>query len=521
MKAVIYARYSSHNQTEQSIEGQLRECYSFAEKNNISIVGTYIDRALSATTDNRPEFQKLIHDSSSKYFDTVLTYKIDRFARNRYDSAIYKARLKKNGVKVLYAKENIPDGPEGIILESLLEGMAEYYSAELSQKIKRGKIESAYKLKATGGHAPFGLKIGEDGTYIVDEVTAPETKKIFEMYADGVRIKDICNRLNSLGFKTTKNAKFTNNSLHGILKNEKYIGVYSASGLRFEDAIEPIISKELFYRVQKRIAENRRRGAKNKAKVNYLLSGKLFCGLCHGPIGSESGTSRHGYKCHYYKCLNRKKYKTCSKKIVRKEWLEKLVAYETVNHIFDENKINIIAEHCVSINENEKNNNSEIKELNAQLKTINKSLNNLLKAIENGIFNETTNARMIELENNKTKLEYEIELAKIQQPTLTKEHIIFMLEQLIPKKENLSENEIEKIIDTFVHSVYLYDDKLLVTYNMTIFNKELDSSTLENISNFDFKALRQGSDIVGFSPFSKADICLGIYLLYFFCKIKT
>ena len=133
---VIYARYSSDSQTEQSIEGQLRVCEEFAKNNNILIFNTYIDRAITGTNDNRPDFQQMIADSSKQNWDYVLVYKLDRFSRNKYETAKYKKILKDNGVKVLSAMENIPDSPEGLILESLLEGMAEYYSAELAQKVK-------------------------------------------------------------------------------------------------------------------------------------------------------------------------------------------------------------------------------------------------------------------------------------------------------------------------------------------------------------------------------------------------
>ena len=120
--AVIYARYSSDNQTEQSIEGQLRVCEEYAKKNNILILGTYIDRAMTGTNDNRPDFQRMIKDSSRKEWNYVICYKLDRFSRNKYETAIHKKTLRDNGVKVLSAMENIPDTPEGIILESLLEG---------------------------------------------------------------------------------------------------------------------------------------------------------------------------------------------------------------------------------------------------------------------------------------------------------------------------------------------------------------------------------------------------------------
>ena len=139
MTAVIYARYSSDNQREESIEGQIRECTAYAEKNGITIVKHYIDRAISAKTDNRPEFQQMIKDSDKKLFGIVLVWKLDRFARNRYDSARYKTQLKKNGVKLMSATEIISEGPEGIILESVLEGYAEYYSADLSEKVVKNQ----------------------------------------------------------------------------------------------------------------------------------------------------------------------------------------------------------------------------------------------------------------------------------------------------------------------------------------------------------------------------------------------
>ena len=135
MNGVIYARYSSDNQREESIDGQLRECKAFAEKNDIRIIDSYIDRALSAKTDNRPAFQQMINDSSKGLFDVIIVWKLDRFARNRYDSAHYKNILKKNNVRVISATEAISEGAEGIILESVLEGMAEYYSADLSEKV--------------------------------------------------------------------------------------------------------------------------------------------------------------------------------------------------------------------------------------------------------------------------------------------------------------------------------------------------------------------------------------------------
>lgn len=122
MKGVIYARYSCDNQREESIEGQLRDCKEYAKRHDILVVDTYIDRAFSAKTDRRPAFQQMIKDSTKRGFEAIIVWKLDRFARNRYDSATYKAKLRKNGVRVISANENISEGSEGILLESVLEG---------------------------------------------------------------------------------------------------------------------------------------------------------------------------------------------------------------------------------------------------------------------------------------------------------------------------------------------------------------------------------------------------------------
>ena len=181
MKAVIYARYSSDSQREESIEGQLRECTEYAERNGTTILRSYIDRALSARTADRPEFQNMIKDSEQKLFGVVLIWKLDRFSRDRYDSAHYKHILKKNGVKVVSAKEHISEGPEGIILEAMLEGYAEFYSAELSEKIHRGQKENALKGKNNGGGVPLGYLLDKKAQkLVIDPTTAPLVVEIFE-----------------------------------------------------------------------------------------------------------------------------------------------------------------------------------------------------------------------------------------------------------------------------------------------------------------------------------------------------
>ena len=246
MRAVIYARYSSHAQKDASIEQQLRVCRQYAREHDLQIVGEYCDHALTGTSDKRPEFLKMIRDSSKGHWQRVLVYKIDRFARNRYDSATYKARLKKNGVKVMSVMEPIPEGPEGILLESVLEGSAEYYSANLSQNILRGMHDNALACKVNNGGLPLGYVKGPDGRYAIEPTEAAVVREIFEMYANGSNVTEIIGMLNSRGLRTSRGARFNKNSLHTILRNERYAGVYIWKDVRIEGGVPAIISRELF-----------------------------------------------------------------------------------------------------------------------------------------------------------------------------------------------------------------------------------------------------------------------------------
>ena len=276
MKAVIYARYSSDNQTEASIEGQLRECMEFAKHTGIDVIGNYIDRALSAKTDHRPEFQRMIKDSYKHAFDCIIVWKLDRFARNRYDSAHYKTLLKKNGVKVISAKETIANGSEGILLESVLEGMAEYYSAELAEKVVRGMTENVLKGKNNGGQVTFGYEIDEEMYFHPNPTTAPIVKEIFTRYADGKTIKQITDYLNEKNILTIRGGKMTINIVQRMLSNRRYIGEYKFRDTIIEHGIPALIDDGLFERVQKRLAKNKKAPARHKAEDDYILTLKLF-----------------------------------------------------------------------------------------------------------------------------------------------------------------------------------------------------------------------------------------------------
>ena len=223
-KAVFYGRYSSSNQTEQSIEGQLHVCEKYAAENGITIVKQYIDRALSGTTDKRPQFLQMIADSRHGGFEMVLVYKLDRFARNRYDSALHKKKLRDNGVRVVSATEPLSDTPEGIILEGMLESIDEYFSAELSRKVTRGLHESIQKGYYISTSTPLGYKI-VDRRLELDPETLPIIRRIFAEYADGKPVNRIATELNAEGL-TVNGRAFKPDTMHRWLCNELFIGRY-------------------------------------------------------------------------------------------------------------------------------------------------------------------------------------------------------------------------------------------------------------------------------------------------------
>ena len=336
MNIVIYARFSCHSQTEQSIEGQLKVCYEYAEQNHYTVIGEYIDRAQSGKYDNRSEFQRMISDSEKHTFEGVLVYQLDRFARNRYDSAIYKSKLKKNGVRVLSAKENITDDASGILVEGILESMAEYYSAELSQKINRGLAINAAKCLSTGSNPGLGYKVDSERRFHVDEEEAKIVREIYERYASGESKSEIVRDLQRRKVKTSLGNDFSFTSLTNLLRNKRYIGIYKYKDIETPGGMPRILEDDLFYKVQEILEKNKRAPARTRGEGEYLLTTKLFCGHCKNMMIGYCGTGKYGAKYHYYICKEVRK-KRCDKKIISKKLIEDRVIEECLKLLTDEN----------------------------------------------------------------------------------------------------------------------------------------------------------------------------------------
>ena len=481
MNVVIYARFSSHSQTEQSIEGQIKVCKEYAQKNDYNIIGTYIDRALTGTSDKRPEFQKMILDSNKKQFQGVLVYQLDRFARNRYDSATYKNKLKKNGVRVFSAKENISDDASGVLMESVLEGMAEYYSAELSQKVRRGMDINASKCLYNGGHIPLGYKI-EDKKYIIDTEVAPIVKNIFQMYADDNTMLEIAEYLNNKGIKTARGHTYKKNNISLILRNRKYLGIYIHNDIEIKGGIPQIVPDDLFNEVQEKISKNSAAPARGKAKTEYLLTTKLFCGHCKEMMSGTSGTSQNGSLYTYYTCNGIKK-KKCHKKNVSKDFIENIVISEIKNILTDEN-IKKIAKEVMLLLEKD-GSGIEIKRLNKLLKQNEEQKANLLSSLK--ICNMDNVKKAIFEEIAKLDIEYqniqkEIAIEKNKNICLTEYEICFFLEQI--KRANINNTKYNKIlIATFVNKIYLYDDKIVIIFTTQDRKVQIDKILLDKMES--------------------------------------
>ena len=486
MTAVIYARYSSDSQREASIEGQLRDCKDYAEKNGITVVGTYIDRAYSAKTDDRPDFQRMIKDSGKKIFDVVLVWKLDRFARNRFDAVNYKYQLEKNGVHLVSAMEPISQGPEGIMVESMLIGMAEYYSAELALKVARGERENALQCKYNGGMVPLGFTIGkEDRLYHIDPETAPIVQEIFTRYADGEPAEKIAASLNERGLRTRTGKPFVKNSFFQIFRNRRYIGEYRYKDIVTPGGIPAIVDQDLFDRVQQRFEQNRiAHGRPAKEDVSYLLTTKLFCGKCGTLMGGESGTSHMGNTYYYYKCGNAKRHGKahCDLKAIRKEPLERFVVDTAIKVIFSDEIIERLIDLVMEAQQKE---NTRLPVLKDQLRDTEKRLANLLEAIEQGILTPTTKQRLDELEARKEALNTSILEEELKKPVLTREWMRFWFEKF--RKGDMRDMEHQRqIIDTFVNSVYVFDDRVVLNFNFTDDSKTisreevLGSSAVDN-----------------------------------------
>lgn len=463
-KAVIYARYSSDTQTEQSIEGQLRVCQNYAKNNQLLVVDTYVDRAMTGTNDMRPDFQRMIKASSKRQWEYVIVYKLDRFSRDKYEMTIHKHTLKENGVKLVSAMENIPDSPEGIILESLLEGMNQYYSAELSQKVLRGLRESYLKGNYTGGPVLFGYDV-VDKKNVVNPIEGAIVQEIFGLYAQNYTAAYIAEEMRKRGIRTKRGKYLTEKAIYKMLQNTKYNGKIKHGDTVYDNIYPKIVDDVVWQKVQDIHDGNKHAPGRKKEIFDFILSGKLVCGDCKRLMVGISGTSKTGAKHYYYTCLTHSRYKKpCSLKTACKKELEDIVINTTWQLLSDNGSLTTLAEVlCKRINEKSRNN-ANIKSLETKRTAALKASRNLIAAIEQGIITEQTKERLKELETQISQLDFDIEQEKQRTfAELTPAKVIQFLNKAICG--DVQDIGVRKaLVKYLIRDIILYNDKIIINY---------------------------------------------------------
>ena len=456
--AVIYARYSSDRQTEQSIEGQLHVCQDYAQRNNIVIVDNYIDRAMSGTTDNRPAFKQMLKDSAKKQWDYVIVYKLDRFSRNKYENAIHKKTLKDNGVKLLSAMENIPESPEGIILESILEGMNQYYSLELAQKVSRGLRESRAKGQFTGGTPPYGYYVKDKKVYIKED-EAEIVKQIFNKILEGKQMVKVAEELNKQGH-THRGNPFTDSCINWISSNKRYKGIVECKGEIYTNIFPAIVSEEMFDRAN--ILKQGNKLGKNSLTTDFMLRGKLFCGYCGKTICGESGTSHTGNKRYYYKCLSKKQNtKNCKKKTMRKDDLEKFVTDITMTVLNTPSNKEFVIDKITEVLERKRDSFEALERLKRQREKIKFETDNIVATISQGITNKAILGKLDELEKQADDLDVQILIEENKRlDVIERGKIEKFLNEYVKKPP-------KQMLQTLIQKAVLFDDRIEITYNFT------------------------------------------------------
>lgn len=478
--AVAYARYSSSNQREESIAAQLRAIEDYAQREGYKLMEIFTDEARSATTDDRPGFQDMIDRASDGSFDAVIVHKLDRFSRDRFDSIKYKRILQMADTKLLSVTERLDDSPESVMLESVLQGMAEYYSKNLSREVKKGLLENAHQCKFNGGFVPLGYSVDEDNFYIVNEKEAPAIKLIFEWYAEDKGYSAIIKELNRRGYKTRRGKPFGKNSIFAILRNEKYKGTYTYNRLktkqhgqrvrlerpekevvRIEGGIPAIVSTETWDLAQaKKITRARVGGSMKKESREYLLTGKIYCGECGAAMNGRA--SNNGYKDYlYYECSGRRRLGTCDKKQISADLLDQMVLdrihEDLVSVDIIEETTDFVYGEMVKL---KKDAPSDIKELEKQLWEVENQISRYLDLIEKGNFNDSMMERFNQLDQQKGYLKKLLSKAiKAQEDyTFTREEVRLFLLQFTKIKE-MSPKVQKKALETLLYRVTAYHHK--------------------------------------------------------------
>ena len=481
--AVAYARYSSAGQRDVSIEQQLSDIRAFAKREGYTIVHEYADHARSGfkNTSARTAFQSMISAAADGSYDTIIAWKVDRFGRNREDSAIYKGKLRRFGVRVLYAMEPIPEGSAGVLLEGMLEATAEWYSRQLSENVTRGMTDNAMKCLYNGTRI-IGYSRGSDGRYAINPDEAATVRNIFDLYSSGWSASRIARHLNAHGLRTSRGCAWNSESLMRVISNERYTGVYIWGDIRVPDGMPAIVDRSTWeeaQRMKKKSGRNIEQG-----NIDFLLTGKAFCGHCGAAMIGDSGTSKNGTRHYYYTCQARKARKGCSKKSVHKDALEDRVVSFVLDVVLSDPQIEKTADAVMQL-QSEELKHSPLSSMEAEYEETKKKIQNINNAIAAGIWNSSTSAMLKELEDSAESLRVSIEVMRYSQSQLMdRDRVIFFLRHFATGDRN-DPHFRRHVIETFINSVFVYDDRLRIVINNVEGNQILRLPDLPDCSDKD------------------------------------
>lgn len=485
LKAVIYARFSSDMQREESIEAQIRACQEYCNKKHYQVTKIYTDEAKSGTKlIGRDAYNQMMDDAHSHAFDVIIFHKIDRNARNEFDYYTTKHELTRLGIGYEYAVQNIDDSPEGQMMENMLVGFAAYYSRNLAKETKKGLNENAYKAQFNGGRPPFGYRI-EDKRYVVDEREAEGVRMIFSMYLAGNGYTKICHALKANGYKTHNGKDFSKNSIFDLLSNEKYIGVYtfnkvvkqangkrnshgkpSAECIRVENAIPAIISKEDFYMVQDKKTKNKGMAAKFRAREKYLLTGKIFCGTCGSAMNGHRITKKNGMEYAYYVCSKKERQPgiRCDQTYLPKENVENWVITTIEENIFAPATMKKLAEKMQREYENHVGDSkAALQRIEAEERAALRKLDSIYECIEAGGADEFEFRRLRVCKDNIRAIRERKEQAKnvAAVPVLSAEEITATLSALKADLNSGKQSDVKQfLVDLFVKKITVNEKTL-------------------------------------------------------------
>ncbi len=486
---VIYARFSSHNQRDESIEQQVNECNTYAKANGIKIIEVYADTARSGRSDRRPQFQRLKNDAKKGTFGVILSYKSNRIARNMLNAMNFENEMDKLGIDVLYAKEEFGNNAAGRFALRTMMNVNQFFSENMGEDIKRNQADNALNCRANGP-ASYGYKTGKDGKFTIDEETAPIVREIFSRIACGDPFVEIANDLNARGIRTRQGNTWGKSSFATIINNERYIGTYIFNDVRIEGGMPQIITKELFYKVQN-VLKNKKNPQGRKRNNNvYALTGKLFCGECKSHMIGMSGTSKSGDLHHYYVCNDKRSGGSCTKTNVRQDYIEKEIARAIKDNILQPNVINWIADIVEEYQKKQKNNH-DLLAMESRLQEVKKASTNMLIAIEQGIITQLTKQRLIELETEQSQIKEQIATIKSRFITVSRDEVITWLESF--KNGDINDKEYQTdLIKAFLRKAYLFDDRK-VKLILDLFDDESQAIDFELLEEPPFDSIKSRS----------------------------